>query len=138
MEKEIYVLNDDISFRKCDLFSDEERLAMLKQLVAPYVNVTVNPCDCLIVDYAREHGANVLLRGIRNTNDFSYEFDLAMMNRSLSHQIETLFIPTEQRFVVLKSSAIKELAMFGGDISGMVPPIVAQALYSKFPNARKK
>ena len=80
----------------------------------------------------KKTGANVLLRGIRNTNDFAYEFDLSLMNHMLNPDIETLFIPTEQRYVIVKSSSIKELAQYHGDISSMVPPIVEAALKEKF------
>lgn len=113
-------------------FTTEERCAMLTALTAPYANVSVHLWDRLVVEYARENHANVLLRGIRNMSDFSYEFDLSLMNHSLSPQIETLFMPTEPRFFTIKSSAIKEIASFGGDISSMVPPVVANAMKEKF------
>ena len=115
------------------LFSAGERLLMMKTLVEPYANVTVHTWDKLIVEYAKKVGAKVLIRGIRNASDFSYEFGLSLMNRSLNPNIETLFIPTETRFVIVKSSSIKELASFGGDISGMVPPIVLEAVMNKYP-----
>ena len=111
------------------MFSSDERLSMLRELTKQYKNVSVHTCDKLIVDYARNTGANVLLRGIRNTNDFAYEFDLSLMNHNST--IETLFIPTEPKYVIIKSSSIKELAFFGGDISGMVPPIVEKAVIEK-------
>ncbi len=114
------------------LFSADERVAMMKTLTEPYRNVTVHLWDKLIVEYAEKVKANVLLRGIRNTNDFAYEFDLSLMNHNLNSNIETLFIPTEQRYVIVKSSSIKELAMFGGDISAMVPPVVAEAVKSRY------
>ena len=104
----------------------------MSQLVRDYRNVEVHTCDYLIVDYARKIGAKVLLRGIRNINDFAYEFDLSLMNHTLNAEVDTLFIPTEQRYVIVKSSSIKELAQYGGDISGMVPPIVAVALHKKY------
>ncbi len=117
--------------KRC-LFSEEERRSMLCELVRPYKNVCVHTYSGLIVDYAQKSGANVLLRGIRNTIDFSYEFDLSLMNHNLNANIETLFIPTEQRYIVLKSSAIKELAEFGGDVSQMVPEVVRKALELKY------
>lgn len=113
---------------KSYLFDKETRLYFMKNLVSQWDNVSVHICDKLIVDYAHETGATVLIRGIRNAVDFSYEFELALMNKTISSDIETLFIPTQTRFVVLRSSAIKELAQFGGDISAMVPPIVEKAL----------
>lgn len=117
--------------KRC-LFSQEERLDMMRSLIAPYSNTVLHSCNGLIVNYARETGANVLLRGIRNINDYAYEFDLALMNHKLDSEVETLFIPTDQKNSIIKSSAIKELAQLGGDISGMVPPIVAAALSAKF------
>lgn len=117
---------------KTCLFSAEERLAMLKELTKGFDNVQVHTCNTLIVDYCRAVGAKVLLRGIRNTNDFSYEFDLSLMNRSLNGEVETLLVPTEQRYFLIRSSSIKEVARFGGDISGMVPSIVADAIKEKY------
>jgi pantetheine-phosphate adenylyltransferase len=117
------------------LFTREERFDMMTELIKPLQNVSLHICDELIVNYAKKTGAKVLLRGIRNTNDFAYEFDLSLMNHTLNPDVETLFIPTEQRYVIVKSSSIKELAQLGGDITGMVPDIVADALYKKYHTA---
>lgn len=114
-------------------FSDEERLNIIRDLVSPWNNVSVHLWDSLIVDYAKSIGAGVLIRGVRNDNDFLYEFDLAMMNKSLNPQIETVFLVPDPKFFVLRSSSIKELAAFGGDVSNMVPPIVDTMLKKKFP-----
>ncbi len=114
------------------LFSDQERYAMLKELTSQYENVSVHICNSLIVDYCEKVKANVILRGIRNSTDFAYEFDLSLINRSLNSQMETLFVPTEQRYFLIRSSSIKELARFGGNISGMVPPIVEKAIKEKY------
>lgn len=115
------------------LFSAQERYDLLTNLVSPWKNVSVHICDSLIVEFAQTHNAQVLLRGIRNITDFAYEFDLSMMNKSLNHSIETVFMPTEPQYFVLKSSAIKELASFGGNVSEMVPSEVERALKTKFP-----
>jgi pantetheine-phosphate adenylyltransferase len=114
------------------LFSSDERKTMLEEIVKPWPNVSVLICDKLIVDFMKEHDVRILVRGVRGTNDFSYEFDLSMMNKALSPQIETIFMTTDPRYFVLRSSAIKELASFKGDISAMVPAIVARALEKKF------
>ncbi len=114
------------------LFSETERYEMLKKLTCMYENVEVHTCNTLIVTYCKKVDAKVLLRGIRNTNDFSYEFDLSLINKSLNNQIETLFVPTEQRFFLIRSSSIKEVARFGGDVSAMVPPIVEKAIKQKY------
>lgn len=116
------------------LFTPEERFDMLKNLTKDFENVSVHLWDKLVVDYAEQNHANILIRGIRNTNDFSYEFDLSLMNHSLNPNIETVFIPTEPKYAIVKSSSIKELAAFGGDISGMVPEIVEKAILKKYEN----
>jgi len=113
------------------LFSSDERFRLISELVATYSNVKVFLWDKLIVDFAEQIGAKVLLRGVRALADFGYEFELAMTNRGLNATIETVFLPTDPKYFVLRSSAIKELAMFGGDISKMVPPSVAEALRAK-------
>ena len=114
------------------LFSAEERLAMVSELTKKFKNVSVHTYDGLVVKYCEENNAKVLIRGIRNTNDFAYEFDLSLMNHKLDPEVETLFIPTDQKYILLKSSAIKELAQFHGDISDMVPEIVENALKEKY------
>ena len=113
------------------MFSENERLEMLKTLLKDFKNVQVHLWEGLIVNYAREQGAKVLIRGIRSSNDFSYEFELAHMNQNLNPQIETLFLPSKEKWGVVKSSSIKELALFGGDISRMVPPLVEAELKKK-------
>ena len=113
-------------------FSDEERLDVIQKLVSRWNNVSVHLWDSLIVDYAKKIKAAVLIRGVLNDNDFLYEFLLAMMNKSLNPQIETLFLVPDPKFFVLRSSSIKELAAFGGDVSTMVPPIVEAILKKKF------
>lgn len=110
------------------LFDADERMAFMQELVAPWPNVEVHRCDTLIVNFAREHACRVLLRGVRSVQDFSYEFELSILNKGVGPEIETVFLPTDQEFFVLRSSAIKELASFGGDVSGMVPAVVAKAL----------
>lgn len=112
-------------------FSAEERVALIQDMVSKWDNVRVHAWDTLIVDYARKIKAHVLIRGVRNITDFSYEFDLAMMNRGLNPEIETVFLSPDPQYFVLRSSAIKELAAFGGDVSSMVPAAVAGLLKKK-------
>ena len=121
-----------VNKNKSYCFSGEERLEVIQQLVSRWNNVSVHLWDSLIVDYAKKIKADVLIRGVRNDNDFLYEFDLAMMNKSLNPQIETLFLVPDPKFFVLRSSSIKELVAFGGDVSTMVPPIVEAMLKKKF------
>jgi len=125
-----------VNKNKSYCFSGEERLEVIQQLVSRWNNVSVHLWDSLIVDYAKKIKADVLIRGVRNDNDFLYEFDLAMMNKSLNPQIETLFLVPDPKFFVLRSSSIKELAAFGGDVSTMVPPIVEAMLKKKFPQKK--
>lgn len=120
-----------VNSQKKYLFSESERLEMMQKLTDKWDNVHVSTCRTLIVEYARKNNAIVLLRGIRNVADFSYEFDLSMLNKGLDSSIETVFMPTDPEFFVLKSSAIKELAFLGGDISKMVPDLVADLLKKK-------
>jgi pantetheine-phosphate adenylyltransferase len=117
---------------KKHLFSAEERLNMVSELVKPWKNVLVSLWTGLIVDFLKERNIPILIRGVRGEGDFSYEFELSMVNKALNPGIETIFLTTDPRYFVIRSSAIKELAFFGGDTSAMVPPLVEQALKTKF------
>lgn len=123
------VVADNIS-KKC-LFSAEERMEMLRDMLKPYSNVRVVSYGGLVVDYARKEHITVMIRGVRALVDFGYEFELAMTNKQLNPNLEVLFMPTDPNYFVLRSSAIKEMAAFGADISTMVPQSVAQKLRSK-------
>ncbi|MDR2136120.1 MAG: pantetheine-phosphate adenylyltransferase [Treponema sp.] len=118
--------------RKKYLFSAEERVAMIRELVKDCGNVLVEICDTLIVDFLRRRDIRLLVRGVRGLDDFSYEFELSMMNKALDPRIETIFMTTDPEYFVLRSSSIKELASFHGDTTGMVPPLVAEALKAKY------
>jgi len=100
----------------------------MKSLVSHWSNVYVDMWDSIIVNYLSKKQIRVLIRGVRGAADFTYEFDLSMMNKGLNPSIETIFMTTDPKYFILRSSAIKELASLGGDISSMVPPIVAEAL----------
>jgi pantetheine-phosphate adenylyltransferase len=115
------------------LFSAEERVSMIRELVKDRNNVSVVVCDTLIVDFLQRRDIRLLVRGVRGVDDFSYEFELSMMNKTLDSRIETLFMTTDPEYFVLRSSSIKELASFHGNISGMVPSLVAEALKLKYP-----
>ena len=104
---------------------------MLTDLVKGFTNVTVHVWQGLVVDFARQVGARIILRGVRALIDFNYEFELSQMNKALNADIETILLPTNQKYFVLRSSSIKEAARFGGDVSAMVPPLVEKALKSK-------
>jgi pantetheine-phosphate adenylyltransferase len=119
-----------VNSQKTYLFSAEERLELVSALVKPWENVSVAICTGLIVDFLRENSIPVIIRGIRE-GDFSYEFELSMMNRALDPEIETIFLATDPAYLVIRSSAIKELASFGRSVSSMVPPAVEAALKIK-------
>jgi pantetheine-phosphate adenylyltransferase len=116
---------------KTYLFDAEERTGMMTDLAQGLGNVTVSTWSGLIVDFADRIGIHVIVRGVRALSDFDYEFELSQMNRSLNPKIETIFLPTDQKYSIIRSSVIKEIAGFGGDVSGMVPPKVAKALHEK-------
>ena len=113
------------------LFSAGERVGMLRTLTADFGNVSVAVCDSLIVDFLQEQGIGLLIRGVRGVDDFSYEFELSMMNKALNSRIETIFMTTDPEYLVLRSSLVKEIASFRDNITGMVPPLVAKAMKKK-------
>ncbi len=119
---------------KHTMFSEEERVQFLQELIKLFRNVSVHSYKGIIVNYAKQVGAKVLVRGVRSANDFGYEFELALMNQNLNPDIETVFLQSKEKYAIVKSSSIKQLAQFGGDISRMVPPIVAEALSNKYKN----
>lgn len=114
--------------QKSYTFSPEERFEMMEQLSEQWSNVRVRIWDRMVVECAREEGASVMVRGVRALSDFSYEFELSLLNKGLDHDIETLFMPTDARYFLLRSSAIKELVRLGGDVSAMVPQLVEHRL----------
>jgi len=114
------------------LFSAEERLEMVRDIAKTRSNVKCLTWNNLIVDFMRQEDIKILIRGVRGMEDFSYEFELSMMNKGLRPEIETLFLTTDPRYIVLRSSSIKELASYSGDVSHMVPPVAAEALKKKF------
>jgi pantetheine-phosphate adenylyltransferase len=106
-------------------------MAMLREMLQAYPHVRVVAWDGLVADYAKKEGVDVMIRGVRALVDFGYEFELAMTNKQLNPDLEVLFMPTDPNYFVLRSSAIKEIAAFGADISTMVPKSVAEKLKSK-------
>ena len=111
-------------------FNTAERLNLVSTLVKPWNNVSVTLCTGLIVDFLKENDIKLLIRGIRE-RDFSYEFELSMVNKSLNSEIETVFLTTDPKYAFIRSSRIKEIGSFGGDISSMVSPEVTRAIQEK-------
>ena len=114
------------------LFTIEERLEMIRESLKKFPNLEIDSFDGLLVDYGAKRNANAILRGMRAVSDFEYEFQLALMNRKLNRKIQTVFLMTGFRWIFTSSSIIKEAARFGGDVTGMVPPIVNKKLKEKF------
>jgi pantetheine-phosphate adenylyltransferase len=110
------------------LFSAEERVSFIRGETEKLGNVQVKPFDTLLVDFAREHGARAIVKGLRAISDFEYEFEMNQLNRKMAPDIESIYLMAAPHYSFLSSSGIKELAMFGGDISGLVPDAVAARL----------
>ena len=117
---------------KKSLFSVPKRMEMLRESLKHLDGVAYDSYDGLLVDYAKQRGAAAVLRGMRAVSDFEYEFQMALMNRKLDRDIQTVFLMTGLRWIFTSSSIIKEAAQFGGDIEDMVPPVVYEALMKKF------
>jgi pantetheine-phosphate adenylyltransferase len=113
------------------LFSVEERVDMLEDAVKGMKNVTVDDFNGLVVDYVRRNGANVMIRGLRMLSDFEYEFQMALTNRKLAGDIETIFMMPHEDYSYISSKLIKEAASFGADLKNFIPKKVAGALKEK-------
>ena len=120
---------------KVPLFTVEERIEMLVEETRQFGNVSVETFSGLAVEYARQKGAIAIVRGLRAVTDFEFEFKLAAMNRNLEPSIETVVMMSSSEFSFISSSAVKEVASLGGDVSKWVCPGVARRLYEKFNNA---
>lgn len=118
------------------LFSVDERVEIVQEVVRPFANVEVASFDGLLVDYAASRGANLILRGIRAVSDYEYELQMALMNRRLRPELETAFLMAGEAYSFLSSHLVKEVVSLGGDVSGLVPPSVEARLKARFE--RKK
>lgn len=118
------------------LFTVEERMEHLKSITKDMPNVTVKSFSGLLIDFAKENNAKLVIRGLRAVTDFEYEFQMALTNRNMAKDIETLFISTSTQFLYLSSSVVKEVAMFNGDVNGMVPVEIKNELERKLKNWR--
>lgn len=118
---------------KKSLFTTEEKVQLMQENLTDLPNVTVvEHTGGLTIDLAKELNATILLRGIRNVNDFEYEADVAAMNKTQNKEIETVFLTADEQYRFVSSSLIKEVAMFGGDIAGLVPENVNRAMKKKY------
>jgi pantetheine-phosphate adenylyltransferase len=124
----VSILNNPV---KDPLFTVEERAEMLRESTAGMSNVSVATFNGLMVDFARQQGAKAVLRGIRAISDYEYEFQMALMNRRLAPEIETVFLQPAGRYSFVSSRMLKEVFAFGGDVSGLVPPNVLKRLQGR-------
>lgn len=117
------------SVRKAQpLFDADERIALIEQSVGDLPNVEIRKFDILVVDFAREVGATVIVKGLRAISDFEYEFEMNQLNRQMAPEVESVYMMASPKYSFVSSSGIKEMARFGGDVSEMVPPHVAVRL----------
>ncbi len=121
------VVNQPVRKQKT-VFTAEERVEFIEAEVAEMGNVQVKAFDTLLVDFARENGAKTIVKGLRAISDFEYEFEMNQLNRKMAPDIESMYMFSSPEYTFLSSSGVKELAMFGGDLSGLVPPRVVARL----------
>ena len=121
-----------INPNKTPLFSLEERISMLNRIFKDEENVEVDTFNGLLIDYAVNKKSNIIVRGLRALSDFEYEFQMALMNRKLNRDIQSVFLMTDYKWFYISSTIVKEAARYGGDIKGLVPPIVCEKLKQKF------
>ncbi len=119
-----------INKTKSSLFDVDERIEMLREVVAPYPGIVVDSFHGLLVDYCRDHGIPAIVKGLRAVSDFDYELQMAQMNHRLA-DVETLFVSTNPLYSYLSSSLVKEVATYGGDVSGLVPESVLVRLHER-------
>lgn len=123
---------------KSSLFSIEERVKMLEELFADLPNVKVASYEGLLVDFAVENNAKVIVRGLRAVTDFEYELQMAQTNNVLRNEVDTIFLITKLEYAYLSSSTVKEVASYGGDISKFVPENIAELTYEKYKKGNTK
>ncbi len=121
---------------KNPLFSDQERLDLIRAVVKKYKNVEVDSFDGLLVSYARQKRATAIVRGLRAISDFEFELQMALMNRKLDDTVETVFLMPNAKYTYLNSSIVREIARLGGEVSDFVPPVVRVTLERKIQLAK--
>jgi pantetheine-phosphate adenylyltransferase len=131
----VSILRND---NKEPLFSVEERIEMLREVVNVYPNVTVDSFDGLLVDHAAELSATVMLRGIRAISDYEYELQMALMNRRLRPELETIFLMSHETYSFISSRLVKEVFGLGGNITGLVPPSVEARLKRRLSKSTQR
>jgi pantetheine-phosphate adenylyltransferase len=127
----LYVATTENSGKQ-PLFTPPERIALIREALQDGAHIEVVAFTGLLVEFARQRGAKVLIRGLRAAADFDYEFGMAMMNRALAPEVETVFFVTDPQYMFISSSLIRQLAVAGGDVGAFVPPVVRDAIMHKF------
>ena len=122
------------NIQKNTMFTVDERIALIKEVLKDYDNIIVTKTDKLTVEFAKEVGAFAMLRGLRMVSDFEYELQLSAINKAMNEEVETVFIMSSHELSFLSSSSVKEIVKFNGDISKFVPDVVAKALQEKIHN----
>ena len=120
---------------KNPLFTVEERVEMLTEGVSPFGNVSIATFDGLLVDFAREQQAQAVMRGIRAISDYEYEFQMALMNRRLAPELETIFLMPDAKYSFVSSRLVKEVFVLGGSVEGLVPQFVIDRLKQRVPKS---
>jgi pantetheine-phosphate adenylyltransferase len=123
-----------VNTSKTPLFSEKERLEMLKKVTEKYKRVEVDSFKCLLVDYAKKRNAIAIVKGLRAISDFEFEFQMALMNRKIYHEASTVFLMPNEKYTYISSTIIREMARLNGDIAHFVPPVVKKYLEEKFKN----
>lgn len=135
--QEVVVVIADNS-QKLTLFTVEERLSMIREIIEDYPAVSVEVLhDGLLADYARQKGARAIVRGVRQVKDFEYEFQISLLNRHLYPEVTTVFLMPNVKYTYVASSIIKEVAMLGGDVSKFVHPSVLKSLHGKLDESKQ-
>ncbi len=117
---------------KRPMFSLAERVEIAREVLTGYPNIEIHGFDCLLMDFMRQHGASVIMRGLRAVSDFEYEFQMAGMNRNLYPDVETVFLTPSDQYMFVSATMVREIASLGGDVSKFVPQQVQQRLATKF------
>ncbi|WP_300261530.1 pantetheine-phosphate adenylyltransferase [Clostridium sp.] len=127
-----------ININKKGMFSIEERVNLIEKCVAKYNNVEVKSFNGLLIDFVRKEKADVIIKGLRSVTDFEYEFQMALMNRELANEVETVFMVTSPNYSYISSSAIKQVASFNGEIKNFVPKEIVEDLEERIISLRGK
>lgn len=134
---DLLVIGVMVNGAKSPMFTSDERVRLLKKVIKDMPNVTVEANDGLLVDFAREKNANLIIRGLRAVTDFEYELQLAQTNHKLSPETDTVFLTTSVEYSYVSSSIVREIASYGGDITQFVPECIVDEIYQKAGRKKK-